>query len=82
MAEIRLKLSSAGFRTVLTSPRVLADLQARAERVRQAAGVDHHVVDSAVGKNRARAAVITSTDHGKRQEAEDRNLTRAFDAAR
>ena len=82
MADIRVKINSAGMEALLKSGAVQSDLAARAAAVRNAAGPEHHKVDTQVGPNRARAAVITTTDEGKRREARDRNLTRAFDAAR
>ena len=82
MADLRLKINSAGIKALLTSPGLAADLTARAEAVRHAAGSKHHIVDTQSGPNRARAAVITSTYEGMRREATDRNLVRAIDAAR
>lgn len=85
--NIQVKMSSAGSRAVLTSPKVRADLVRRAEQVAAAADAganqpDGHFVDSQDGPNRARAAVVTRTDTAKEAEATDRNLTRAFDEAR
>ena len=82
MADMRVKLNSVGFRNLLTSSAIQNDLAARAAAVQRTAGVKHHDIDTQAGPNRARAAVITTTDTGKRREAVDRNLTRAFDSAR
>lgn len=70
-----------GIRTLPKEPAVLKYLERKAERVAAVAGPGH-VVDSGVGKNRARAVVITATYTAQKKEAADRNLTRAFNAAR
>lgn len=85
--NLNVRMKSAGARAVLTSPKVRADLERRAENVAAAAdtgaGQDGaHFVDSQDGPNRARAAVVTRTNTAKEAEATDRNLTRAFDEAR
>lgn len=46
-----------------------------------AAGPGHRM-ESSVGRNRARVAVITDTPAAMVEEARHRNLTRAFGAAR
>lgn len=81
MADIRIELNRAGIGEILRSDGVLADLQARAEAVAAAAGPGH-VVDSGVGPHRARASVRTDTFEAMWAEAVDRNLSRAFGAAR
>lgn len=75
------KLNRAGVRELLRSPEVKADLEARARRVAARAG-DGMRVESATGRNRARAAVITDTIEARRAEAKHRALTSAIDAAR
>lgn len=72
---------SAGIRALLRSEAIRADLARRAEAVAAAAG-EGHITDSEIGRNRARAAVITATGKAMRNEAENRSLTRAIDAAR
>lgn len=81
MAKPRIQLNRKGVRTLLRSPAVLADLEGRARRIAAAAGPGH-VVDSSVGRNRARAAVITATAEAMLSEAKHRTLTRAIDAGR
>jgi hypothetical protein len=76
-----LKPNRKGIRALLKHPDVLADLERRARAVAARAG-GGHIVDSGMQKNRARAAVITQTAAARRAEAEERNLTRAIDAAR
>lgn len=70
----------AGYRELLTSPEVVGDVQARAQRVAAAAGPGHDVKDTTT--NRARATVMTISDLAKLGEATDHTLTRAIPAAR
>lgn len=81
MARRAVILNRAGVRALLRSAEVSADLRSRAERVASAAGPGH-VVDSDVGTNRARAAVIAASGDARRRQAVDRSLLRALDAAR
>lgn len=81
MARARIKLNRAGVRALLRDPKVEADLARRARAIAAAAGPGHQV-DSSIGRNRARAAVITETVEAKLAEATDRDLTRAIDAGR
>jgi hypothetical protein len=78
---LRIELNRAGVRDILRSPGVLADLERRAQAVAAAAGPGH-TVDTGVGPNRARAAVYTDTFEAMWEEARNRNLSRAFGAAR
>jgi hypothetical protein len=81
MARVDIRLNHAAMRDILRSPRVLADLERRAERIASAAGPGHEV-ESEVGRNRARAAVITSSFEAMHREATSRSLTVAMDAGR
>jgi hypothetical protein len=78
---VRVVLNRRNIRALLKSEAVRADLERRAENIAAAAGPGH-IVDSQIGRNRARAAVITATAEAMRAEATDRNLTRAIDAGR
>jgi hypothetical protein len=60
---------------------ILPDLQRRAANIAAAAGPGFEV-DSAIGKNRARASVRTVTFAARRAEATNRTLSRALDAGR
>lgn len=60
---------------------VLHDLRRRAEAVAAAAG-EGFEADTFVGRNRARAGVITATPAAMEAEARDHTLIRALDAAR
>lgn len=81
MPLYRIKLNHKGVRALLRSPQVLADLERRARAIAAAAGPGHRV-ESGVGRNRARAAVVTETPEARHAEATERNLTRAIDAGR
>lgn len=81
MASTRVVLNKRNIRAILRSETVRAELVRRAENIAAAAGPGH-VVDSQIGRNRARAAVITTTAQAMAAEARDRNLTRAIDAGR
>jgi hypothetical protein len=81
MANVRIKVNRNGIRDLLRSDEVLADLEERGQRIAAAAG-DGHRVESEVGQNRARVAVITDTIEARISEAKNRTLTRAIDAGR
>lgn len=81
MARIRIALNRKSVRSLLSSPAVAADLERRARAIAAAAGPGHRV-ESAIGRNRARAAVITDTAEAAFAEATGRSLTRAIDAGR
>ncbi len=81
MSTSKFKLRRAGVRELLRSEGVLRDLERRARDVAAQAGPGH-VVDSKIGRNRARVAVLAVTADARLAEATDRNLTRAINAAR
>lgn len=81
MATVRVLLNRKNVRALLKSPEIKAELERRAENIARVAGPGHRVV-SEIGRNRARAAVITVTIPAMLAEARDRNLTRALDAGR
>lgn len=81
MANVRVVLNRRGVRDLLRSDEVLYDLERRANAVAAAAGPGHRV-ETTVGRNRARAAVITDDFAAAYSEATSRNLTAAVDAAR
>lgn len=78
---VTIKLNSKGMRSLLRSQAVLGDLERRGARIAAAAGPGH-VVEGSIGRNRARAAVITATMEARAGEAKRRTLTRAIDAGR
>lgn len=70
-----------GIRQILRGEQMVTALEDSAERMATVAGPGHRV-ESEVGKNRARAAVITDTSEAVRSEIRDHTLTRAIDAGR
>lgn len=81
MATVRVVLNKRAVGDILKSSEVVRDLRRRAESIAAAAGPGHRVF-SEVGRNRARAAVVTTSNEAKRKEATSRNLTRSIQAAR
>lgn len=79
--QVRIVMNRDGARALLKSPGVKADLERRARAIAARAG-EGHIVDSRVGKTRARASVVTSTADARRREATDRNLLKSLDAGR
>lgn len=75
------KLNRKGVRELLRSQEVRKDLERRARKVAAKAGEGHRV-DSSIGRNRARASVITETPEARVAEAKRRNLTASLDAGR
>lgn len=75
-------LSGEGFRQLLQSPEVLADLQARADRIAEAAGDGFVAEQARVGAVRGRVQVYSSTREAMMAEASDASLTQAIDAGR
>jgi hypothetical protein len=83
MPKAKIVLNKRGVRELLTSPGALKDVERRARQIAAAAGGEtDYRVDSQVGKNRARAAVITDTWRARAAEAKRRTLTKAIDAGR
>lgn len=78
---VKIVLNRKGIRDLLRSNEVKADLERRARNIASAAGPGH-VVDSEVGPDRARASVRTDSIDAMVDEANNHNLTRAFDAGR
>lgn len=83
MSSFRLELNVEGFNQARRDPAIQADLHRRGVAVQSATGSpdDFEVIDSP-SRSRARVIVKTATTEGRRMEATDRVLTRAFDAAR
>lgn len=91
MAGVRVKLNNAGIRQVLQSPEVAAELQARAERVAEAARVSAPRASGEYANSievvmdqhadRAVAHVVAKAPHSLLVEANTGNLARALDAA-
>jgi hypothetical protein len=81
----RIKWHMRGFVQLRNAPGVVADLQARAQRIAEAAGegVATRPAETHYGRQgRARAAVVTETYDAMRSQAKDSTLSRAIDAGR
>lgn len=81
MAKVKVVVNPKAVRDILRGREMQADLERRARRISTAAGPGHRV-ESNVGRNRARAVVITETYEAMRREATRRSLSRALDAGR
>lgn len=79
--SVRVKLNSAGVRSLLANANVQADLERRGNRIAAAAGPGHRVTAT---RNRDRAVVFVTTDspEAREAEAEQRKLSRSIDSGR
>lgn len=77
--NVRVELNLSTLRKILKSPEVEADLLARARRIAAAAGPGMEA-ESMIGRNRARASVVTVTPAAQRAEATTRRLSSAVQA--
>jgi len=80
-SKVKVKMQSAGAKSVLLSDSVRDDLKLRADRIAAAAGPGF-VAEVRWGKGRALASVTATTPDAMRAEANDRVLTKALDAGR
>lgn len=78
----RLKLNTAGFRALRTSPEVRADLAERAARVANAAGPGVEVLPEQAPRNRAHLTVAPVTPEAAARVAKGNDLIRALEAGR
>lgn len=70
------------FREIRLLPKVAADVHDRAERVASAAGDGFEAFPTANPRNRARAAVVTTTPRAMRRNARDQTLLRSLQAGK
>jgi hypothetical protein len=77
----KIKINGAAVAALLRSPEVRADLEARGARIAAAAG-EGVEAETLNGGDRVSVVVSTRTQEARRNEAEDRSLTRAIDAGR
>ena len=83
MAKVRIKHHPKAYRQLLNSDGVTGDLDRRANAIADRANSDgEHTVFVEKGRNRARAAVVTTDFKAMRAESRRANLTRAIDAGR
>lgn len=83
MGKARIKFHYDQFGLMRSDSAIQAELDARAEAIAQAAGggADFSALSSP-GKDRARAIVSTSSEKGRKAEADDRALSMALEAGR
>lgn len=81
MAKVRIVLNKPAVRALLRSLEIVADLQARGERIAASAG-DGFEAEAFTGKNRGRVTVTTTTFDAILAESNDHVLTSALDAGR
>jgi hypothetical protein len=81
MGTVKVTLKLRGINAVMTSPGVVAEVTARAQRIKKAAG-DHFEVAVRPHRYTARAFVRSADFQGAHEEARDKRLTRAIDAGR
>ena len=81
MATTKVKLNLRGINQLMSSAPVQAEVSARAKRMAAAAGGNFEAVD-APHRWTARAYVRPANPQGMREEARDKRLTGAVNAAR
>jgi hypothetical protein len=84
MAVTRWEFSSKGFRAVLNSPGVEADIASRAHAIANAAGegFEARVFKGGYGGGRPIGVVAATTAGARNAEAEDKVLSSSIDAGR
>ena len=84
MARKRTRISwrLPGFKELRTHPKMLTDLQARAERIADKAGPGFKAAPVGVtgGRGRGRVAVVATTRNANRRNAREHTLLRSLDA--
>ncbi len=82
--SVRLQLNSAGFKDLLNSEAVRAELMRRGEAIAEAAGGEAagFVAEESVAPDRVAVQVSTTTFAARAREARDRTLLSALDAGR
>lgn len=80
--QVKIELNREGIVQLLQSSDVEKDLARRGEAVAAAAGTEDYESRTWIGFDRARCTVAPTTFQGRQDEANDKRLTRAIDAAR
>ncbi len=80
--RVKLRWNMPGFRALRTSPKMLQNLQKRAERIADKAGPGFVVAPVGVtgGRGRGRAAVVAAARNANRKNAKDHTLVKNLDA--
>ena len=82
MARPKIKWNNAAFREIRLLPEVDRDMQDRAERVASAAGAGYEAKRTDNPRNRARAAVVTTSYRAIRENARNNTLLRSLQAGK
>lgn len=83
MGKARIKFHYDQFALLRSDPAIQAEIDSRARAIADAAGGgDDFSAISSPGKDRARAVVTTSSEKGRKAEANDRALSSALEAGR
>lgn len=80
--RVKLRWNMPGFRALRTSPKMLQNLQGRAERIADKAGPGFVAAPAGVtgGRGRGRVAVVAATRNANRKNAKDHTLVKNLDA--
>ena len=79
---VKIKWNIDAFRQIRLEPKVAADVHDRAERIASAAGDGYEAFPTQSPRNRARAAVVTTSMKAIRDNARNQTLLRNLDAGR
>ena len=85
MADVKVKINSAGARKILNGSAVQGDLLRRAEKIKASAdgmGSGEYAADVRPGKNRAHAMVKTTDFISKKSNAKHNTLLKSMDAGK
>lgn len=77
MSKTKVVLNHAGFRALLTSPEITAEVAATADRIAQTAG-DGYEADTQVGEGRAVALIYPATYEAAMDNRENNTLLKAM----
>ena len=81
MAKAKVVMNSAGARSILNGPEVMADLLSRGQAITSACG-EHYNCDVREGRTRAHCLVKTDGAAGARDNAKNNTILRNLDAGR
>lgn len=80
--KTRISWNFPGFKALRTHPKIMSDLQVRADRIADRAGPGFKATPVGVtgGRGRGRAAVVATTKNANRRNAREHTLLRSLDA--
>ena len=79
---VKIRWNIDAFRQIRLEPKVAADVHDRAERVAAAAGGGYEAFPTANPRNRARAAVVTTSRRAMLDNARNQTLLRSLQAGK